>query len=326
VLSAADVLGDGFSPAETARWQLVSATPTSSSGFGKDTADFDGDGNTTEAGFFLVENLFGDGVNRIGFLPSVSAGSAAFKFTLQRDDGLTLVSNMNVTVQSGNVLSGTAGNDILDGGQSDLALQINAAAGDDLIRDGYGNDVLHGGDGNDSLSHNWVDNGNDVYYGDAGNDILDAGWGNDTLVGGSGNDLYVESNLWSGDQTLIDNSTAAAGDVDTLQIGDGSYGTQDYRALWFACDGNDLLVNQLDSSGEIRVHDWFNSARPEAQLDTIRVVQDDGAIYEAHANASFAALIQAMATFSQPGGVGAIDPSLMDEYRAAWTLVTPAAA
>ena len=197
-----------------------------------------------------------------------------------------------------------------------------------MIRDGYGNDVIYGGNGNDVLTHNWQGNGDDVLYGDAGNDTLDAGWGADTMVGGSGNDLYIEGNLWSGDHTLIDNSTASDGDVDTLQLGLEGYGMWDYRSLWFQQAGDDLLVTQLDACvpGEIRIKDWFDAANPGARLDVIRVQQDDGRVYEAHVSANFDALVQAMAGFAPPLGVGAIDNSLADEYQAAWTLATPMAA
>ncbi len=275
----------------------------------------------------LLENFWNSGINYVGFLPSENSGNASFQFTLQRDDGLTLVSSMTVNTQS-NLLAATSGNDIIDGGQSDTALVINALAGDDLVRDGYGDDVLHGDDGNDVLTHNWQGNGNDSYYGDAGNDVLDAGWGSDTMVGGSGNDLYIEGNLWSGDHTLIDNTTAATGDIDALQIGREGYGMWDYRSLWFVADGNDLLVNQLDAleAGEIRIKNWFDASNPEAKLDVIRVQQDDGNIYEAYVGAHFDALVQAMAGFAPPASVGAIDSSLADEYQAVWTLTTPMAA
>lgn len=323
-LSAADLLGSNLSDIEKSRWQITGATKLSGA-FG--VADLDGNGSTEE-GFALIENFWESGINYVGFVPSNSAGNARFQFTLQRDDGLTLVSSMTVNAQAGS-LSGTNGNDIIDGAHAtDIELVINALAGDDLVRDGECNDVIHGGDGNDVLRYNWAVNGDDVYYGDAGNDTLDAGLGTDTMVGGSGNDLYMEENLWSGDHTTIDNSTAAVGDIDTLQIGGEGFGMQDYRSLWFTQAGNDLVVTQLDAqgSGDIRIKDWFNAANPEAKLDVIRVQQDDGSVYETQVDLHFDALVQAMAVFAPPASIGAIDSSLNDEYQAAWMLATPMAA
>lgn len=66
------------------------------------------------------------------------------------------------------VLTGTAGNDTLQGG-----------AGDDVLIGLAGNDTLLGGDGDDRLE------------GGAGNDILDGGAGSNVLIGGAGNDRYI---------------------------------------------------------------------------------------------------------------------------------------
>jgi Ca2+-binding RTX toxin-like protein len=324
-ISAKDILGNALDDSEKSHWQIVSAEKQSGQ-FGIDNLDFDGDKNLTEESFFFAENFWGSGVNYVGFLPSENEGNASFKFTLQRDDGLTIISNMIVNVQS-DTLVGTVGSDIIDGGQSSSDLTIYAQEGDDLVRDGYGNDVLHGGVGKDTLTHNWAGNGNDIYYGDEGDDTLNPGWGRDVMVGGSGNDIYIENNLWSGDHSVIDNTTAAIGDIDTLQLGEG-YGMWDYRSLWFKADGNDLLINQIDAMeyGEIRIKEWFNESNNEAKLDVIRVMQDDGSVYQAQVNASFDALVQAMAMFSPPASVAEINLSLTDEFQAAWTLAAPAAA
>lgn len=323
-LSGEDFLGGSMDAIEKSRWQITAAKKLSGS-FG--AADIDGNGVQEEA-FLFMENLWNTGTNYVVFFPPDNMSNASFQFTLQRDDGLTLISNMMINVRTGS-LDGTTGSDIIDGRQSHSALLIQAGAGDDLVRDGDGDDVVYGGEGNDVLDHNWAGNGDDIYYGNAGNDKLDAGWGTDTLVGGSGNDLYIEGNLWSGDHTTIDNSTAIEGDWDTLQIGQNGYGMWDYRSLWFVADGNDLLVHQLDAlePGGIRVKDWFDAANPAARLDAIRVVQDDRQIYEANIDTRFDALVQAMAAFSPPASIAEIDAShLINEYQAAWHLTTPLAA
>jgi hypothetical protein len=70
---------------------------TNTTGFGADTADIDGDGNTTEPVFFLAENFWNSGINYVGFLPSLVANSAAaFAFDMQRDDGVTFKATIDV--------------------------------------------------------------------------------------------------------------------------------------------------------------------------------------------------------------------------------------
>ncbi|MDH4581092.1 calcium-binding protein [Pseudomonas sp. BN415] len=65
------------------------------------------------------------------------------------------------------MLTGTAGDDVMNGGGGDDTL--NAGAGNDFLSGGAGNDVLNGG---------------------AGNDALHGGAGNDQMAGGAGDDLY----------------------------------------------------------------------------------------------------------------------------------------
>lgn len=87
-----------------------------------------------------------------------------------------------------NVLTGTAGNDKIDGG-SDGRDKLYGKDGDDVIvehsRTYYGgtwadrDDYLDGGAGNDSL------------HADTGSDYLDGGTGNDFIEGGDGSDTYI---------------------------------------------------------------------------------------------------------------------------------------
>ncbi|WP_220443728.1 Hint domain-containing protein [Paracoccus luteus] len=129
-----------------------------------------------------------------------------------------------------NVVEGTAGADLIDGGYSgdpegdmvdagdnaagtdDDVIQgfggddtIRAGAGDDTIYAGDGSDVVDGGAGNDVI-YGFGDTlggldgggndtllggaGDDTLLGGAGNDSLDGGDGADALVGGDGNDLF----------------------------------------------------------------------------------------------------------------------------------------
>ena len=81
------------------------------------------------------------------------------------------VSNLRVNVDGG------AGNDVLQGGVAAEAL--SGGEGDDMINGGGGNDSLTGGSGDDTLA------------GQAGNDVLDGGIGRDSLLGGDGNDTLL---------------------------------------------------------------------------------------------------------------------------------------
>ena len=110
------------------------------------------------------------------------------------------------------VMTGTAGNDTLLGASAGDA--IRGGAGDDTISGSGGNDILYGDEGDDSVG------------GGFGNDILDGGAGNDTLNGGggdviwwatNGNDTYLFGR-GSGQDTITDYDTTAAGDVDTNRI------------------------------------------------------------------------------------------------------------
>lgn len=72
---------------------------------------------------------------------------------------------------------GTAGDDVLNGGE-----------GDDTLRGNEGNDTMDGGDGNDRLEGG---DGDDVLLGGSGNDTLIDGSGSDTFDGGTGDDRIV---------------------------------------------------------------------------------------------------------------------------------------
>ncbi len=86
---------------------------------------------------------------------------------------MTFTLNGN-TMGSVGAITGTAGNDALNGANMD-----------DTISGGNGNDKINGKAGNDTLNG---DSGDDYLYGEAGNDILQGGLGNDYLYGGDGND------------------------------------------------------------------------------------------------------------------------------------------
>ena len=137
--------------------------------------------------------------------------------------------NPNGGSSPGVVLTGTAGEDRLDGG-----------AGDDLIQGFAGADYLVGGDGLDQIEGG---DQNDIIYGGFGSDVLDGGnqadhlygeGGDDTLRGGDGNDVITDSN---------GNNSFEGGAGDDLLLGSAAGRVMD------GGEGNDLIVADSLSSG-----------------------------------------------------------------------------
>jgi Ca2+-binding RTX toxin-like protein len=131
--------------------------------------------NSTTGDVYYDEDGSGGGpAVRIATAPTLAAGDI-------------VVINGSATT-TGQVMSGTSGNDTLTGTTGDDT--INGLGGDDVLNGASGADVLDGGAGND-----WVIGGNgvDSLIGGDGNDtVYGAGDGvADTLDGGLGNDAYV---------------------------------------------------------------------------------------------------------------------------------------
>jgi len=81
-------------------------------------------------------------------------------------------------------LAGGAENDnVILGG--DNPIQLDGAAGNDILTSGDGIDTLRGGDGDDTLNGG---QGNDFLFGGDGEDKIDAGKGDDWIDGGQGSD------------------------------------------------------------------------------------------------------------------------------------------
>lgn len=106
------------------------------------------------------------------------------------------------------VVSGTSGNDLIDGsylgdpngdridnldgtgigGTIRDADFVLAGAGNDTVISGVGNDIVYGGSGNDQIT---TGTGSDWADGGTGNDSINGGSSNDSLYGGSGDDTLV---------------------------------------------------------------------------------------------------------------------------------------
>ncbi|WP_374147049.1 FG-GAP-like repeat-containing protein [Sphingomonas sp. 28-63-12] len=133
------------------------------------------------------------------------------------------VTNVIESAREGNVIIGTAGDDVIGAGSAPTGEPF-ATVRDDVIFGNAGDDTAYGGDGADRL---FGGPGNDLLGGDGGDDILEGEDGNDKLYGGAGDDILRGG---PGRDLLLGD----AGD-DTLD------GGADDDSL-FGFDGNDQLA------------------------------------------------------------------------------------
>ena len=127
---------------------------------------------------------------------------------------------INAPIHDG-IVTGTAGNDLIDASYVDT----------DGDKVGAGNDSIIGLTGNDTI------------YGLAGNDTIDAGEGKDVLVGGAGADVLSGG---AGDD-MVDYATSNVGVVINLATGHGSVGDAEgdtYISIEgaFGSYGNDTMI------------------------------------------------------------------------------------
>ena len=88
------------------------------------------------------------------------------------------------------VLGGTAGDDILRGGNGIDTLWGDA--GNDRLDGGNEADQVHGGDGDDIITDAGTPvGGSDFLHGDEGNDVISGGMGFDLVFGGGGSDFVI---------------------------------------------------------------------------------------------------------------------------------------
>ncbi len=160
------------------------------------------------------------------------------------------------------ILSGTAGDDVIDRSWSFSGVNIEALAGNDIVNGSQGDDSISGGAGDDIL--NGFD-GDDVVFdflgdntldGGAGMDVLVGGIGRNDLSGGTGNDLLLGG---TGGDTLSGGSglDVIIGDPDGFALGgndriDGGLGSDlmmggpGADVFVFANTGGDDLIARLD--------------------------------------------------------------------------------
>jgi Ca2+-binding RTX toxin-like protein len=170
-----------------------------------------------------------------------------------------------------NIITGWAGNDILNGGAGNDTLWgedgndvLNGGEGDDILNGGDGNDVLNGGEGDDILNGG---DGNDVLNGGEGDDILNGGDGSDILNGGAGNDT-LNGGDWCKDRYEFE--AGHGHDV----INDLGYASKDYQNnlndvvfkgakladAEFIRSGNSLVIRAYGSEDSVTLLNYFGSS------------------------------------------------------------------
>ncbi|WP_432735637.1 beta strand repeat-containing protein [Ralstonia solanacearum] len=256
-----------------------------------------------------------DGMNYVG------GGNGADKVyggngsnTIQLGDGADTV---NVGDGANNIRIGDGGSAIYVGNGNN---QIALGQGDDTVSAGNGNNTLSAGRGNNGI---WMGSGsNRIQVGDGNNTIgvrdvagsvnsIQVGDGNNTIRVGDGTDAVQTGKganvlqLGAGQVTLTN-----YGGQDTVTFASSVQDDQ----LWFAQDGNDLLVTVDGTSSNLRLTDWFNGATHAT------LVAGDG---HQLIDSQVASLVQAMSQFSPPA-VGqttlpqAQQDSLMPVIAASW--------
>ena len=133
----------------------------------------------------------------------------------------------------------------------------------------------------------------DTITGTSGDDIIIGGAGNDTLNGGAGSDIYQFS---SGDgHDTINNIGTAPTEIDSLVF--DNVANDD---LWLSRSGDNLIVDVVGTDDWVKVSNWYTD--DSNQLDTI-----EAGNLQLHRD-QVDQLVNAMATFDVPDGVGAVVP------------------
>ncbi|WP_419914588.1 calcium-binding protein [Hoeflea sp.] len=134
--------------------------------------------------------------------------------------------------EPGKTITGTDGDDRLDGGR-----------GDDILYGGKGDDFLVGGDGDD------------IVYGGKGDDMLFGGKGDDTLYGGRGNN-YFDGGAGADRMVFARKST---NQIDGFEDGTDILvitGGLEFSDLAIRQDGRDTVVRDSSGSLEIELRDF----------------------------------------------------------------------
>lgn len=161
---------------------------------------YGGDFGTDTAVYFgnSADFTFTQGDNGIIHIDGPDAGEYLSGIELVKFDDKTVVL---ADLDFSHTLTGTSGNDTLNGGFDDDKLyglegndHLFGGNGADEIYGGPGNDELYGGEGNNILDGG---TGNDKFFGGNGDETITAGGGTDTIYGGGGNDTLILAGTFS---------------------------------------------------------------------------------------------------------------------------------
>ena len=201
---------------------------------------------------------------------------------------------------------GGSGFDTIQGGDGDDSIGLSkllAADSIDRIDGGLGNNTVVGTSSGNTLDLSATEllniaaidgaAGHDAITGSSGDDTIIGGTGNDSLNGGNGSDTYRFSKLDG--QDTIDNFDTTLDDLDMLSFADVAN-----DELWFSQQSDNLVIDIVGTNDKVTVKNWYLGEN--YQLDTIKAndlfLQQD----------QVAQLVNAMAVFDVPTGVGAIIP------------------
>lgn len=159
-----------------------------------------------------------------------------------------------------------------------------------------GDDILLGNLGDETLS------------GGAGADTLNGGTGDDRLYGGGGDDRYIFEA--GGGADIIQD---VAGD-DRLTF-EGAINPTD---LWFAQEGQNLVISRLGTTDSVTIGDWFTSSNGQLpfQVEEIEAADGTATLHAGDVNS----LISQIAAFSAQVGSdpSAVQPTdLPEDYQVA---------
>ncbi|RRC96646.1 hypothetical protein EHS89_20965, partial [Amphritea balenae] len=155
--------------------------------------------------------------------------------------------------------------------------------------------------------------GNDYIKSTDQNDVLIGGTGNDRLLGGLGGDEYLFDE-GDGQDVVYELNGGGIDDLDRIVFGQAE--TTD--SLWFSRNGEDLVVDVIGSDDQVTIQRWFTHSRYQVeQIETRSAI-----LHDEHVDA----LVQAMAAFDAPTGVGSVIPDEVKEQlqpvlASSWTVV-----
>ena len=248
----------------------TSSNDTISGGNGNDLI-FGGDGNDVLTG----------GAGNDVFVVDGDGAKVITDFTVGQDKIDLSNTNVDSFATLQAYLSSSGGNTIIAGGDTSFTLQGVSLASLDAnsfifptpvnLTGTGGNDLLNGGTLNDSLSGL---GGNDTLNGDEGNDTLDGGAGTDVLHGGDDDDILIVANTPSGNE-VFDGGVG----TDTLLIeasagthGNGPAGSTDTVAL-FGTTLSSIEQVQFDSDPGSRLIALALSAQVGAGISSTATLQ-----------------------------------------------------